>query len=282
MRQIGINGVFAVALLASLAACERSPQSPTEVTGPTAGPDIASTPAVGAPAADVALDDVMESTGDYIIGISYPSSAGNYPELAALLKAYAEAARTQLLQAVASRPQDSSAIYDLSLDFTEVLDSPELVAYSADGSSYTGGAHGVPLLERFVWLPDQDERLTAARLIPDAEGWQAVSRQVREQLHAALSQRADADELPPAQRAELVRSAGGMIDEGTTADPENFAQFEPVAGADGKLVALRFVFAPYQVGPYSDGVQTVEIPAAVLLPHVAPQYRRLFQGGAPR
>ena len=61
--------------------------------------------------------------------------------------------------------------------------------------------------------------------------------------------------------------------------PANFSQFEPVVAPDGKLVALRFVFAPYQVGPYSDGVQTVEVPAAVLLPHVAPAYRAMFQDG---
>ena len=46
-----------------------------------------------------------------------------------------------------------------------------------------------------------------------------------------------------------------------------------------KLAGLRFVFAPYQVGPYSDGTQTVEVPADVLLPHIAPAYRSLFVGG---
>jgi hypothetical protein len=48
---------------------------------------------------------------------------------------------------------------------------------------------------------------------------------------------------------------------------------------DGRLRALRFVFPPYQVGPYSDGVQTVEVPASVLLPHVAAEYRGLFAAG---
>ena len=48
-----------------------------------------------------------------------------------------------------------TAPYDLSLCFTELLDSPTLVAIAADGSSYTGGAHGAPLIARFVWLPQQ-------------------------------------------------------------------------------------------------------------------------------
>ena len=73
-----------------------------------------------------------------------------------------------------------------------------------------------------------------------------------------------------------------MIDEGTEPDIDNFDQFEPVVGADGKLRALRFVFPPYQVGPYSDGTQTVEVPASVLLPHVAAEYRPLFAAGDGR
>ncbi len=44
-------------------------------------------------------------------------------------------------------------------------------------------------------------------------------------------------------------------------------------------MALRFVFPPYQVGPYADGTQTVEIPSDVVLPKIAPVYRHLFVGG---
>ncbi|HEY5970626.1 MAG TPA: RsiV family protein, partial [Pseudoxanthomonas sp.] len=90
------------------------------------------------------------------------------------------------------------------------------------------------------------------------------------------SVRADADELPPAERLEFVRNADKMIDEGTEPDIDNFSQFQPIVGADGKVTALRFVFPPYQVGPYADGTQTVDVPAAVLLPHVAPEYAGLF------
>jgi hypothetical protein len=70
-----------------------------------------------------------------------------------------------------------------------------------------------------------------------------------------------------------------MIEQGTEPKAGNFANFEPILGQDGKITALRFVFPPYQVGPYSDGTQTVEVPAAVLLPHIAPAYRALFAGG---
>lgn len=260
-------------LLLMLAACQReSAHAPT-----TPQPSAAATaPAAATPP----LQDVVERDPRYLIGISYPPVANQYPNLAAALKAYADAARGELMQAVAGLGDDKPiAPYDLSLAFSEIAATPQLVAIAADGSSYTGGAHGNPLLARFVWLPHEDRQLTVAELVPDPKAWGDIAGYVREQLQSALSQRVDADDLSPADRVEIVRNASRMIDEGTTPEPRNFAQFEPVLGADGKMTALRFVFPPYQVGPYSDGVQTVEVPAAVLLPKVAPQYRSLFAGG---
>src|SRR5690606_24516650 len=113
--------------------------------------------------------------------------------LARLLKDYAEAARAELMQAVRGLGREKpTAPYDLSLAFTELATTPRLVTVAADGSSYTGGAHGNPLLARFTWLPASNERLTAARLVPRAGDWQVVSDYVREQLATALSQRIEA------------------------------------------------------------------------------------------
>lgn len=267
-----------VLLLAlGLAACKRE----AEPAAPAATPSAPTAEQAAPPPAPVAdLKDVIETNDRYVVGISYPPSAHKYPGLAAHLKQYADAARADLLEAVGGLGNDKpSAPYDLTLSFTDVLDTPQLVAVAADGNSYTGGAHGSPLIARFVWLPQQNKLLTAKELVPQAAGWKAISDYVREQLHTQLSERVDADELPPAERAEMIREAGKMIDEGSEAEADNFSQFEPVLGADGKLSALRFVFPPYQVGPYADGVQTVDVPANVLLPQVAPAYRGYFAGG---
>ena len=256
-----------------LVACKREAPVPGGTPAP-ADASTQATPAIGP------LQDVAESTPRYVIGISYPKSVAKYPGLAAALQAYADAARKQLMEAVDGLGNDvPTAPYDLTLSFTELLDSPQLVAVAADGSSYTGGAHGAPLIARFVWLPQQQKLLTANDLVPTAAGWQAISDFVREQLHTALSQRLDADKVDPADRTELSEGASKVIDEGTEPKPESFAQFEPVVDSSGRLAALRFVFPPYQVGSYADGTQTVEVPAEVLLPYVAPAYRGLFRGG---
>ncbi|WP_058196599.1 DUF3298 and DUF4163 domain-containing protein, partial [Xanthomonas translucens] len=169
-----------------------------------------------------------------------------------------------------------SAPYALSLQFEMLLERPELVAVAADGSRYTGGAHGEPLVARFVWLPQQQRMLTADTLIPDPKGWAQVAGYVATQLHQAVQARVDAEQLPPEDHDEQVRSADKMIAEGTGPQAQNFSQFQPLVDAAGKIVALRFVFPPYQVGPYSDGTQSVDVPASVLRGLVAPEYAALF------
>ena len=265
-----------VLLLVALVACrQEAPQS-----APAAPADVAPADGQAAPVA-VELKDVVETDPRYIVGITYPPAVNKYPGLAAELKAYSDAARDDLTEALAGIGEHAGPVmYDLALEYKIVADTPQVFAVAADGSSYTGGAHGAPLIGRFVWLPQQDRRLTAAELIPDPRAWRDVSAFVREQLHAALSQRVDADDLEPAERERVIRSAAKMIDEGSTPEADNFSEFEPVLGADGRVSALRFVFPPYPVGPYSDGVQTVEVPASVLLPHVAPEYRALFSAPA--
>ena len=270
--------LFLVLLPATLlVACQRQAPAPEGAAAPA---PAAAAVAPAAPASVAGLQDVVEANPRYVIGISYPKEAAGHPGLAAALKRYADASRQDLLDAVEGLGNDKpTAPYELSLSYTTLANTPKLIAVAADGSLYTGGAHGSPLIARFVWLPERNARLTAQALVPEATGWQAISDFVREQLHTALSQRIDADDVPAEERADMLREATRMIDDGTQPTADAFSEFEPRLGADGKIEALRFVFPPIQVGPYADGTQTVDVPADVLLPHVAPAYRGLFRGG---
>lgn len=271
MSRVPVNLLVLIVLVALAGGCERgrAPPDPSPDDAPTAP----------APPPPFALKDVVETKPDYIIGISYPKSAAGHPGLAKALQAYADAARATLMQAVATKGRESGAPFDLSLQFTGLVDTPALVAVAADGSSYTGGAHGNPLVARFVWLPAEGKMLTAQALIPAATGWQAIADACREQLMTMLSQRLEGDDLAPGDYAEQLRMGSQSIADGTAADARNFAQFEPVVDADGRIRALRFVFPPNQIGSYADGTLAVDVPAATLLPHLAPRYRTMFRGG---
>nr|WP_221189046.1 MULTISPECIES: DUF3298 and DUF4163 domain-containing protein [unclassified Pseudoxanthomonas] len=268
--------MLAATLVLALTACKREPDA--------AQPPTAATPEAGAPAtspvapeAPVELKDVIETNERYVVGITYPPGIDRYPGLAKALSDYAHAARGELMEAVDGFGNDKpTAPYELSLSFEKLLETPQVVAVAADGSRYTGGAHGQPLIARFVWLPQQNHLLSANDLIAKPAGWQAISDYVREQLLTGVTLRADADELEPAERSEVLKNASRMIDDGTEPKAENFAQFVPVLDTTGHISALRFVFPPYQVGPYADGTQTVDVPASVLRPHLAPAYSGLF------
>ena len=227
------------------------------------------------------LKDVIERTPKYLVGITFPPVASAHPVLAKALSDYADAARADLSQAVEGAEASGTAAtpYDLSLNFTDISPRDDVIVIAADGSLYTGGAHGIPLIARFTYLPSEQRLLQSSDLVPSEAGWKAISEYVREQLADAVGKRLVEDDVPVADRAAIVKNSAGMIEEGTLPEAANFAQFEPIPSADGKWFGLRFVFPPYQVGPYSDGTQTVDVPASVLMPHLAPAYRSRFTGG---
>lgn len=265
-----------VALL-SMGGCKRDAEAPKS-PGPAAQPTV---PAAGAgKPATSELEDIIETSGSHVVGVSYAPAINKHPRLAQIIRAHSEQARGELMEAVAAFGNDQPpAPYELSLNYGTLLETPELVAVSADGSRYTGGAHGEPIVERFVWLPEQQRMLTAEALIPDEASWNEIGAYVREQLHTAVSVRADQDDMSAQERSRLVREADKYIREGTEPEVANFRSFEPRVDATGKITGLRFIFPPYQVGPYVDGTQSVEVPAEVLLPHVAPEYAGLFARG---
>lgn len=277
-RRRDCTASLAVLLIAvsMLGACRKQAEAPP-VPAPAQTAKPAPATALQTPV-PVELKDVIETDQRYVVGITYPPAANKYPGLAEELRRYADAARADLMKEIATvDAAKQPSPYELSLNFALLTESRQVVAVAADGSLYTGGAHSAPLVARFVWLPEQNRALRADDLLADPRGWPAISEYVREQLHAALSQRIDADELVATERAEVMRSAGRMIDDGTQPQAASFAAFEPVQAADGSgLIALRFVFPPYQVGPYVDGVRTVEVPAALLMPYLKPEYRALF------
>ncbi|MBB3824013.1 DUF3298 and DUF4163 domain-containing protein [Xanthomonas arboricola] len=277
-RLLAVNGVRGLLLLALLAGCTRREPATPEPAEPAADAAASATPAQEPLLVQSGpLEDVIEQTPAYMVGISYPRGLDAYPELTALIRNYANAARGELMEAVSGLGNDKPAApYELSLAFETLVQTADLIVVSADGSRYTGGAHGDPLVARFVWLVKERRQLTAQAMVPDPAGWEKIGRNVAAQLHAAATQRVEADRVPVEEQAEQVASADRMIAEGTAAQVDNFAQFLPVLNATGQIAAVRFVFPPYQVGPYSDGTQTAEVAASTLLPWVAPEYAHLF------
>ncbi len=260
--------------LALLAACQ-APEPPAK---PAAAPTLAK-PA--APAPQPALPtDVNERGAGYDIGISYPPTLAAHPQLIPLLTTHANAIRRTFMdEGVARRDAATDEpTYSLSLQFTLAEVTPQVIAAGMDGDMFTGGAHGAPLVERWLWLSAENRVLPATDLFAAPQDWNTLATWVRDQLLARANDALDADAAAGAAadetngggsspnadrlatRAAALSDSARWIDEGTAEGARSFALFEPVAGKGGRLSGLRFVFPPYQVGPYVDGVQEVQGP----------------------
>jgi hypothetical protein len=272
MKKIMGLGIGVLGAMLLLACKDKAEVAPLHGEQGSAGVDAVQQ----APAAPQMVD-VIETSPSQIVGISYPHDASVPAGLVKVLQEYADQARAELQSALDELGNDKPRVpYELSLSFTVSADTPQLMAVSADGSRYTGGAHGQPLVARFVWLKQEGRLLPIEELIAQPASRTAIAGYVQEQLVAQMENRLRADHLPEPEQAEMRRSARQMINEGTEPDAQNFSQYLPVIHRQGPIEGLRFVFPPYQVGPYSDGTQSVEVPLDVLLPHLEPKYRALF------
>lgn len=224
------------------------------------------------------LADMIEHDPRFVVGISYAPEISQYPGLSAAVREYARNARECLDEAVQGMGEDrSKAPYELSLSFTLIQNTPLMAVVSGEGSLYVGKGDGKPLLSRFVWLPQTEKLLRVEDLISTQAGWDAVSSYVAEQMYTAVSTRMEDESLTPEERRQLQRTANKAIGELTKPAAENFSQFEPLLDGAGKIAALRFVFPPYLTsGPYSDGVQSVDVPMTVIQPHIGRDYQALL------
>jgi hypothetical protein len=102
--------------------------------------------------------------------------------------------------------------------------------------------------------------------------WLVISDRVRAELYRRLEEQIG--ELPPEQQNDARAPSRAWIDEGTQAGPDWLGRFIPKLGADGRVETLTFLFPPYQVGPYSDGTQAVDVPVTVLRAHLTPEWAR--------
>src|SRR5690606_32745463 len=106
---------IALLLLVALAGCRDQAPAPTSAPAQAAAVQPVEAPP---PREPVVLEDVVETDSRYILGISYPPGINRYPGLAAELKDYSDAARQDLMDAVAALdPDGGGMLYDLALEY---------------------------------------------------------------------------------------------------------------------------------------------------------------------
>lgn len=217
----------------------------------TGGCQRESPPAASTQQVPVAVEeaprDVFERNAQSIVGISYPPGAHLPAGLSRELRAYAATQRTTLDGAIAKR-KPNDAPYELTLAFSQLVDSPRLIVIGADSSLYTGGASSRFAQHWFVWQRDRGRLLRADELMPGTAGWAAVQAFLR-------SPAAAAPEAAPANAA--------------LADPR---QLVPRVNSQGQVFAVGVP----TLRPGSAEAAVVDVPADVVRPFIAPEFASWF------
>ena len=264
----------ALLALACLVAFSASCRRDAPVASPPAGSS-----APQATAAPVVLQDQVEHTPTWLLGITYPKGVELPQGLAQDMKVYADASRKRLVDAAAPRKAgDPGVPYDMSLEFRRIAPQARgLIAIAADGSLYTGGAQGDPLIRRFLWDLRTGSPIRSSDLLSGEAGWVAVSNSVRESLLAQIRTRMDDDKATPQDIDKAIARMKPVVEAGTAPAASEFSEFEPMVDTQGKLIGLTFVFPPYQVAGYADGIQRADVPVSVFQQYLDPKYRALFE-----
>jgi hypothetical protein len=212
--------------------------------------------------------------GDTEFRVSWPAIAAGIAPLNAILHAEAEELRKETetglrAEQAASKEGDYPFRgYSYTQDWAVAADIPPLLILRSEGYTYTGGAHGMPLVDTLYWDKMGNRQLEVRDIFDEA----ALGRAVKDRFCKALDvQRAE-------KRGEPVGSGdpSPISDFDACVDPTK-QTILPVATRGGALNMIHFVIMPYEAGPYSEGIYEIEVPVdPAVLNAVKPAWKSAF------
>jgi hypothetical protein len=161
--------------------------------------------------------------------------------------------------------------YDYVQTWEVAADTPALLVLHAQGYEYTGGAHGNPFPATLIWDKAKGARLATSALIDAA----ALAKATKARFCKALD----------AQRAE---KRGAPVDSGANEPIPEFSrcvalekqEIVPVSTSGKAIDLIRIEIMPYEAGPYSEGIYTIELPVdAATRSAVKPAWKGAFGPG---
>jgi len=177
-------------------------------------------------------------------------------------------------------PTFHDAPRSIEMDYRLVTQTPRVVAVQGSGINWSSTTHPVFLQETLVFLPDRQQWLTAPMLIGKPEGWQAVGDYVCADLHRQASTEYAEDTRNGEDLTSCILLGAVWAEaqgESWQPDADTFSDFLPQINENGLIFALRFVFSAYSVsGPFPRHPWEVDVPASVLYPYLAEEYRDWF------
>ena len=204
--------------------------------------------------------------------IRYPALAPEFATLDSALRTYAATCKRDFLNACAAAPpQSENAMgWELDLSFDVRSVTRDFVSILGEGSQFTGGAHGNPMLASFTYSRRGKRVLGLLDLFSDPPTALALlSSASRVALLAPAAAKAGGSAKIPVEQQHRIH-------DGTEPKVENFTTFLIEAGPGDKAQGLSLLFPTYQIAPYADGPQHVSLPAQAFVAQLKAEYRGAF------
>lgn len=199
---------------------------------------------------------------DRRVTITAPTGVERYPVLAEAIERVIAQHRHSFQEMVAEAAADGDPAdtWELTIDYRGLVGNRYLRVVEGDGYVYIGGAHGMPIIERYTYDGHGKRIMAIDDWFEGDAVWSVISDHARRSLPGLVGDYA----VPE------------MIESGTAADPASFALYEPVFSADGPVMAFRIIFPPYRVAPYVAGPQSVDVPLSELAPYLTGHARTVL------
>lgn len=277
--------IAALAAIA-LAACQQQPENPTAPAATTAtSAASASTPVISppAPAGTAILPGDHTTTGRYKIAIRLPTLPADEKPLADALRATADNAKREFMQALpdpTQLPEFAHRQFEMQLEFKVAANTPAFTSVRETGMQDTGGAHPIPVQAAFAFDRKAGRLIALDDLFAQPEAARkALANFARDTLlKKFMSNAPKPGEGSPEAAREWKANMTQMLNDGTKPTTVNYSVFVVRAGnaSDAPSPGLSLIFPPYQVAPYVFGTQTVDVPAGVFAKFLKPAYQHDF------
>ncbi|OPL19606.1 MAG: hypothetical protein AVO35_09840 [Candidatus Aegiribacteria sp. MLS_C] len=189
-----------------------------------------------APRASIEGSDWAEAGDGYSISVHYSDAAMENRAIGDSLEAYV----SKQVPAFRARFDEYSLDdpfmpqWNLEITFTDEPSPDGLVCVMAWTWEYSGGAHGNSWTRAFVYDLELEDFIGPVELLGGEEEFGAFADSVMARLNGILD-----DE--------------GWIEEGASADPDNYHSLLPLPDGEGGTAGYRVIFPPYQVAAYVFG-----------------------------
>ncbi len=258
--------LIAVAVAASLAGCNREPET-------TASPPPAGSPSAAVTPAEAAAPMAFQSKTPFAeVSLTLPIAIKSQPDLHARL--YAAAVRdlrefTEGAQADRTEAggDEGMAPYDKSIAITPGAETGKLFSLIRTDSEYTGGAHPNASFAAILWDKALKRQITGPDLFTKTGDLSALDTALCAAVNAEKKKRD-----PAAQTISLTSTEWKCPRAAAT-------PFVLATGTQpGKAGGLVFLIGPYQVGSYAEGSYEVTVPQSAFRTLLAPAYADEFAG----